>query len=70
VVYGCVIGLIEEIVMSRYRDAGREFNRGVLMFIVMGRQAAKDAINPYSPKSNPKRFHAWSAGHFDKWGRV
>ena len=48
----------------------KEFNIGVQAYIMQGSRAEKHEVNPYSAKGSPKRFHAWSAGHFDKWGRV
>lgn len=35
-----------------------------------GSEAERLAVNPYSTASQKIKFHAWSAGHFDKWGRV
>ena len=46
------------------------FNKTVERCIAEGEMAFVDAKNPYSAKSQAMEFHAWSAGHFDKWGRV
>lgn len=35
-----------------------------------GSEAARLALNPYSNNTQKVHYHAWSAGHFDKWGRV
>lgn len=35
-----------------------------------GGEADKLASNPYSKQTEAVQYHAWSAGHFDKWGRV
>lgn len=35
-----------------------------------GFNAGKLDLNPYTNASQKVKFHAWSAGHFDKWGRV
>ena len=36
----------------------------------LGSSCDKDAKNPYSDISEIRKHQAWSAGHFDKWGRV
>ncbi len=38
--------------------------------IKQGVMADINSINPYSQASKRIQFHAWSAGHFDRWGRV
>lgn len=38
--------------------------------IKQGAMADVNAINPYVHASERVQFHAWSAGHFDRWGRV
>lgn len=47
-----------------------KFDRLVQKCILLGSEAKKLASNPYSKQSQIIQFHAWSAGHFDKWGRV
>ena len=36
----------------------------------LGQQSQKYDKNPYCERSQIRKFAAWSAGHFDKWGRV
>ena len=42
----------------------------VCQCIKQGVMADANAINPYTHASERIQFHAWSAGHFDRWGRV
>jgi hypothetical protein len=35
-----------------------------------GQLSKKHNKNPYCERSQIRQFAAWSAGHFDNWGRV
>jgi hypothetical protein len=35
-----------------------------------GQLSKKHNKNPYCERSHIRQFAAWSAGHFDEWGRV
>lgn len=42
----------------------------ILKFIKEGGKAERLATSPYSRSHDLAKKQAWSAGHFDKWGRV
>lgn len=37
---------------------------------ILGMDAALSDKNPFNEHSEIRKHQAWSAGHFDKWGRV
>jgi len=44
--------------------------REVIKSIKEGDKADRLAVNPYRRSYDIHKKQAWSAGHFDKWGRV